>query len=425
MDDKKKSKATEQYGGHRHTESVKINRFVYRLATAVTGTFSRVFFKCKYFRNEIRGKKGPFVVIANHQAAYDFVNLIRATKKPMHFVISESFYETLPVKNVLKRMGVIPKQQFQTSLRDLKKMKTVIDEGKILVIYPAGLMCEDGLSTPIPEATYQFLKWIKADIYMAKTMGTYFAMPKWSMGVRRGKTYMDVYKLFSLEELENMELDEVKARTEEAMLFDAYREQEKLLVKYKHGSKIEGLEKVLYICPNCRSVHTMRVRDKSVICCEKCGFAEQSDEYGFLHKISEVGEEVRYVSDWSKYIHGVVKDTVLRNPDVDISCPSNIYVIDKKKHKFVPAGVADVRLTCNHFHIDGVISGEERSITVATSSFASMPFKPAKYMEIQHNEEIFRCVPKEPRQVMEIVHTVKVLYELHTQANERIVPRHE
>ncbi|MBQ9740016.1 MAG: YscO family type III secretion system apparatus protein, partial [Kiritimatiellae bacterium] len=49
-----------------------------------------------------------------------------------------------------------------------------IDEEGILVIYPAGLMSDDGTSTPIPAATYSFLKWIKADIYMAKTIGTYF-----------------------------------------------------------------------------------------------------------------------------------------------------------------------------------------------------------------------------------------------------------
>ena len=153
----------------------------------------------------------------------------------MNFVISNSFYNSLPIKGIMDRLGLIPKQQFQTTAKDMKKMKSVIDSGNSLVIYPAGLMCEDGLSTPIPSATYKFLKWLNVDVYVARTYGTYFAMPKWSKGFRPGKTYMDIYKLFSKEELENLDLDLVKSKTEDALLFDAYKEQEKYLVKYKNN----------------------------------------------------------------------------------------------------------------------------------------------------------------------------------------------
>ena len=103
-----------------------------------------------------------------------------------------AFFQTIPVPGVMPRLGLIPKQQFQTNLADLRKMKKVIDNGGILVIYPAGLMSEAGTSTPIPVATYQFLKWLGADIYMAKNIGTYFSMPKWRKGgIRTGKTYTE------------------------------------------------------------------------------------------------------------------------------------------------------------------------------------------------------------------------------------------
>ena len=115
----------------------------YRVAQLVSGIVATVMFRRKFLRNEIKGKKGPFVVIANHQTALDFVNLIGATAQPMSFVISRSFFSTLPVKGFLEKMGVIPKQQFQTSVKDLKKIKSVIDAGQPLVIYPAGLIFLD------------------------------------------------------------------------------------------------------------------------------------------------------------------------------------------------------------------------------------------------------------------------------------------
>ena len=157
----------------------KPSKLHYRAAQAICSVVAGTVFGRKILRNEIKGKNGPFVVIANHQAALDFVNLIGAAKRPMSFVISNSFFSTLPIKGFLRKMGVIPKQQFQTTVKDLKKIKSVIEAGEPLVIYPAGLMCEDGLSTPLPSATYKFLKWLDADVYVAKTSGTYFVMPNW------------------------------------------------------------------------------------------------------------------------------------------------------------------------------------------------------------------------------------------------------
>ena len=204
----------------------KQNKFYYRLTQFLSGIVSHTLFRRRVLRNELKGKKGPLVVIANHEAALDFTNLIGLTKEEMIFVISNSFYNSLPFKKIMDKIGVIPKQQFQTCVKDMCAMKSAVEHGKILVIYPAGLMCEDGLSTPIPHTTYQFLKWIKADIYMARITGTYFVTPKWSKKNRPGRTYIDVFKLFDKAELENMELEEIVKRTNEHLLFDAYRDQE-------------------------------------------------------------------------------------------------------------------------------------------------------------------------------------------------------
>ena len=215
---------------------------LYRTAQLVAFVFATGVFKRKMLRNEIKDAEGPYVVIANHEAAYDFANLIGATRRRMTFVISNSFYNSLPITGVLKKLGVIPKQQFQTTIGDMRRIKSVIENGEPLVIYPAGLMCEDGISTPIPQATYKFLKWLDADVYVARASGTYFTMPKWTKGFRPGRTYMDIYKLFDRAELRKLSVKQIKEKTDEAILFDAYREQEKLLAKYSDNANIEDLK---------------------------------------------------------------------------------------------------------------------------------------------------------------------------------------
>ncbi len=392
----------------------KPNLLFYRIAQIAAWFVATFVFKRKILRNEIKGKKGPFVVIANHQAMLDFVNLIGLRCYPMSFVISNSVYNSLPLTRFMDKIGVIPKQQFQTSLTDMKRMKAVIKHDQALVIYPAGLMCEDGLSTPIPQATYKFLKWLDTDVYVARTSGTYFAMPKWTSGMRSGRTFMDVYKLFSREELAELDLETVKEKTDEALLFDAYREQEQLQVKYKGNDNIEGLEHVLYLCPHCGSEFTMQVKDKHTIFCTHCGFEQTSDPYGLLHNHQGIGEEVRYVSDWSKYIYQSVKDQIESGQQNQLSCDTEFHMIDFKSHKYVPVGRGSITLCKTHFQIDGQLNGEPINLIAPIENIPTLPFSPGHYLEIQHGSTIYRCVLGDGRLVMKFINMIKAFHELHT-----------
>ena len=395
------------------------NIFLYRLVQFLAWFVAIFAFKRKFIRNEIKKKKGPFVIIANHEAALDFVNLIGATSTPLSFVISNAFYNTLPFKSIVKRLGMIPKQQFQTSLKDLGAMRSTIKNGQILVIYPAGLMCEDGNPTPIPVTTYQFLKWLDTDVYVAKTIGTYFSMPKWAKkGIRRGRTYIDIYKLFDRETLKDMPLEEVKTKTNDALNFDAYLEQEYLKIKYKSNDNIEGLENVLYACPNCKGEFTIRTKKKKTIYCVQCGFEETSDKYAFLHNKKGVGEEVRHVSLWSRMIYSSLKERVLKGRVKNLTTMARVQMIDPKKHKYKDAGRARITLTPDKLCINGVLNGEEIDLAMPTARFPSLPFKPGRYFEIQHGDVSYRCFPTKPLVVMKWVNLVKIYYELKTEKAE-------
>ena len=397
----------------------KISMLWYRITKLAASFVARFIFKRRFLRNEIKNVKGPFVIIANHQASLDFVNLMASTKRPITFVVSNSFYNTLPVKGVMQKIGVIPKQQFQTNITDLKRMKGVIEDGGILCVYPAGLMSEDGLSTPIPYGTYKFLKWLKADIYFAKTIGTYFSMPKWTKGMRRGRTFLDVYKLFDKDEIEKLEIDEIKEITDKAMLFDAYREQEKYLVKYAKGNNIEGLENVLYMCPHCKTEYSVRVKDNSVIYCEKCGYEEKADKYGFLHNEKGIGSEIRYPSDWSRIIYNDLKDKMLNGTDGELSCETDIHMIDFGKKKFSEAGRGVLTLTKERFFLKGEVKGEEIDISVPVSNLASLPFKPGRHIELQHGDDIYRCVLSDGKLAMKFINKLKIYNETNSSLQVR------
>jgi len=383
----------------------------YRFAQAVSWAVSKVLFRNRVLRNEIKGQKGPFVVIANHQTMLDFVNLICTAPRPMSFVISRSFYISLPIRHYLDKMGVIPKQQFQTTVTDMKRMRSVIDHGAPLVIYPAGLMCEDGLSTPIPKATFKFLKWLGVDVYVARSRGSYFVMPKWGKGMRPGKTTTDIYRLFSAQELKALSIDELTQRTNDALLFDAYREQEELKARYGVSQDLRGLENVLYQCPNCGKEFTLSVQDKTRLVCADCGYELISDEFGFLHNKKQLGPALRYVSDWSRRIFENLKQAVERDPAYSLSCPVEIRLINSENNKFYAAGQAQLTLSRQGFHLAGSLNDQPMDTVFPIAGIPTLPFSPGKHFEIQQGQEIYRCVPENGRLVMKFINLVKIFYQ--------------
>ena len=387
----------------------------YRIAQGASWLVSRLIFRVKYKRNHLKYAKGPYVVIANHQAALDFVNLITATSRPMTFVISRSFFSTLPVRGFIDKMGVIPKQQFQTTANDLKKMKREIDAGRSVAIYPAGLMCEDGLTTPIPTATYKFLKWLGVDVYMARTRGAYHVMPKWGKGFRPGRTHMDIYKLFDAKELAQMPLEIVRERTEEALEFDAYREQEKDRSRHM-GQSVQGLENVLYRCPHCGMAYTITTPDKETFLCTACGFTAKSDPYGLLVCPAEQETKVRYISDWSLQIQQQMEQELRSGKLKRLSCATEILTVHPKKPKFQPTGSGTLTLEKGILTLEGENDGQPISIRAEAAAFPILPFSPGKHLEVQDGNQIYRCRLSDGRQVMAFIHMLKLSHKLAQEA---------
>ena len=384
----------------------KLSRPAYRFVQFLAWFPATFLFGRRVRRNEIRDLAGPFCVIANHECAMDFVNLIGLCRRPMRFVISYCIYNTLPLRGIVSRLGLIPKQQFQTKPTDLLEMRRTVQDGEPLVIFPAGLMCEDGLSTPIPTATGKFLKWLDVDVYAARTTGAYFVQPKWAKKKRPGRTYLDVYKLLGREELAALDEAAVMDRVNAALLFDAYREEEENAIANPRNRQIEGLHNVLYQCPHCLSEgSTETARD--TIRCRVCGFEERSDAMGLLHKTGGPGEELRYVSDWSRLIREETRRQLDAGELTELSCRAVVRLLDLEKGRFEDASRGTLTLGPKGFRFEGA----PLNFTVPIAALPTLPFRPGHHIELQKGDTIYRCVPDEPQCLMKFVNYVELTYE--------------
>ncbi len=394
--------------------------FEYGLARVLSSVLLKTKFHAKTLRNELKGVKTPYVIICNHECALDVVYLFNVNKNRHTFVISGSFYKTIKAGNVLKNLKMISKQQFQTKVTDLMAMKKVVDSGHQLVIYPAGLMPENGVSTPIMPSTYEFLKWLGVDVYVARVYGSYFVNPKWSKVKRSGKTLLDVYKLFSKEELKETPVSDVRKKVEDALLYDAYKENEKLNIEYKNGDNVEGLENVLYACPKCKKEFSIKVKDKNTLYCTECGFEETADKRGFLH--SKDGDETyKYVSTWDYEIYENLEETVNNTENYSLSKETEILKINEETKSFETVGSGTLTIDKEGLKLNGNISGKELDVKTAINEIPELPSSPGNYIELQHGDDIYRCKLKEGKYIVKYLHLLKIFYKKSTGENVKYV----
>lgn len=392
----------------------KPNAVVYKLFYWACKLIAKLKFNLKINRNELKTAKSPYVILANHESSIDFINVCVVNKRRLNFIISNSFYETLSIQPLMKAAGVLPKNQFQTMVEDMKKMKACLDNGMPIAIFPAGLMSADGESTPISASTGKSLKWFDKDVYVVKSTGSYLTMPKWSSKMRKGKITVDAYKLFSVDEVRALNEKELQSKLEEALYFDAYKNQCENPVAYKGGDDISGLENVLYKCPHCKKEFAMAVENLSVIKCKECGYQAKADVYGFLNKSGE-NEVYKLPSDWYRFIESELRREIEAIENYSLSSECEIQKINKKKHKFEKYCDGFISLDKDKFVLVGAYNGEEFEKEFSTVTFPVLPFKPGKYFEIQEKKDIYRICLKNGCEVTKWITALKIFFKIRNE----------
>lgn len=381
------------------TDFKKPNPLTYKAFYLIAKLFCKFKLNLKIEKNELKGTKGPCVILVNHPSVIDFMPTCVAVKRRATFVISTAFYDTMPVKPLLKSAGVIAKNQFQTSMTDIRRMKDVLDNGFPLILFPAGLMTATGMSTPIPSATGKVVKLFNQDVYVLKIQGSYISNPKWGKGIRKGKVVANLTKLFSKEELKTSRPEDLQQKIYDNLSFDEYEYQKQALVPYKGGECVEGLENVLYQCPHCNEEFKIEANN-DVLECTSCGYKVRANKYGLFEQHGEKPLIYDTVSEWVRKIQENARNNLAQKL-ATLSSHAVIQKIHPKKHKFLPVGECDITLTKEEFLLKGSIDGQEFEKSFSVSTFPTLPFKPGKCFDLQDGREVYRIVLDNPR------HTIK------------------
>ncbi|MBO4229460.1 MAG: 1-acyl-sn-glycerol-3-phosphate acyltransferase [Clostridia bacterium] len=257
----------------------------------------------------IKGLKPPYLLLGNHNAFFDMKVSGWATfPKFGNYVVAIDGF--IGREWLLRSIGCICKRKFTNDLYLIKHLRRVIDQKGIAVIYPEARYSLCGTTAPLPGGLGRLCKMLNVPVVTLICHGHHINHPFWNTRRERGvkPTEATMELLLRPEDLQKMSEAEINRLLVKQFQYDDFQWQKDRGIRVADPNRAQGLEKILYQCPCCRTEYRMRSEGVELFC-DACGKRWRMSELGELS--AENGEtEFSHIPDWYEWERDNVRHEV-------------------------------------------------------------------------------------------------------------------
>lgn len=303
-------------------ENILLNRFgdAYRFHQQRTGLIFPplyfvirvlVFLVCKFlFKMQVTNKtripdSGSFFVVAAHKNYLDPFFIGSAIPQVISYISTFEMFRSPVMKWVMNKTFSIPRKRYKKDVRAIRAMSEALRNGTAVGIFPEGERSWTGETQSFkPEVLKLILKYSHIPVLPVVMNGQYLIWPRWSDKYRKFPLNIDIREPYYPDpsmSIEDLELELLKRLTPEDNTEETYSEKtfprnnvehKTDRIKYLSGRAnhiqvpsehmIDGIDKVIYRCINCRSLHSFDIVGPALHC-HKCGYKVQvSNDFNLI-----------------------------------------------------------------------------------------------------------------------------------------------
>ena len=263
----------------------------------------------KIERINVDGLKPPYLMLSNHMYFIDFELACMANypHRTNNVVNIDGYIKRAWLMDAL---GCICTRKFSNDLHLIKSIVKVLKRGDVASIYPEARYSAAGITSFIPDSLAKLVKMCKVPVVVILHHGNHLHTPFYDFRrSRKVPLYTTMTQVLTKEEVANLSVDEINQRIRKAFEYDDYQYQKDNNILIKEPFRAEGLHKILYQCPNCKSEGNMNSKGIELFC-EKCNKKWVLQEDGYLKATS--GEtEFDHIPSWYRWQIENVKNEVI------------------------------------------------------------------------------------------------------------------
>lgn len=211
-------------------------------------------------------RKGPCIVLSNHQATMDPFFISKAFPFQLYFYASDDLFN-LKVSPLIRYLAApIPKSKSVADLKAVMISLRVLREGGAIGITPEGNRTLSGRQWEMGDSVAKLVKTAKVPLVLFNLCGGYGTDPRWGVKIRRGTKFVGrVRRILTPEEYAGMSDEELFGVIKNELDVDDTLSGE----RYKSRRRAEYIERALYMCPVCGSIGTIHSHGTG-FCCTSC-----------------------------------------------------------------------------------------------------------------------------------------------------------
>jgi 1-acyl-sn-glycerol-3-phosphate acyltransferase len=261
----------EAYAAHRRQTSLIVPRLIHVLRWVSAVVFG-IFFHFHVAGRDNARIDPPFFVVAAHRNYLDPVFVLAALGRPVRFITNSGMFRTRLSRFVFGRLLALPKKRHVPAAGDALAVRRLIREGCAVGLFPEAERSWSGSMLPFKPETLKLLRrYPDVPILPVRLDGAYEAWPRWSLRPRRARvtaTIMPAVHAAPAESPSELE-SRLSALTAPRRVPDAR----------PRAVPARGIEALIYRCPDCLSLDTIRSGRNHEFRCLRChaGFELLSD----------------------------------------------------------------------------------------------------------------------------------------------------
>jgi len=167
--------------------SLTLGKVARPLIIPIVTALTRIFFRLEVRDSGNIPRKGPAVLIANHEGYLDPIFLQMGTARTVRYMMSSAYYDFKPTQPLFRLCEAIRVSDDGPNRDSLRAALAVLKEGGLIGIFPEGRLTRDGKVGPVlPGAAFLAARG-KAPVVPARIDGSFEVLPRGKVFPRQAK----------------------------------------------------------------------------------------------------------------------------------------------------------------------------------------------------------------------------------------------
>ncbi len=262
----------------------------------------------------------PFIFLSNHAHKTDPFLLGAVIGYPVNYMAN------VEAVSFMKRLGgamvgVYAKKKGQNDLAAVRATFDLIRHGHAVGIFAEGDRCWDGETEPIVKALPALIQKLRVPVRLARMKGNYLSWPRWAEFPRQGEIHIH-FSTLRQAEYRSMAREELAARINTALYRNEVKDPELQCVSFQGTNLAEGVQYLIWICPNCNSHDSIYGRGDRMVC-NVCGCGWTLDGNLRITPEAKGCVDLKGLFDWQ---NSEIASMIKGPEDIPLTVSEDVYI---------------------------------------------------------------------------------------------------